>query len=1508
MLEYEKDREAREKADQAANELLAEEEKQKESGEPARGQQQEAASKKKKVAKAKKRKGDVDAPARALDDTAHNDGDDTAATALPEVPPASKVELQLSVGTPRVEARTSAAPAPDGDDGSKPAPAGLSRAGAPAPPAKGADPDGESASGSGAAAEDEWEVVTKVKRKAKKSASEPDDSQAAPSSDAGRVAAAPRRAAAADPAARGALAVRAKASQPASSPLQEALGRPAGGAVEGSPANASECDSKSEAGSSSASSATGTGTPSDTTAACPGAGPAQHAFAMWADATIPPGPRVGIARPPEPAAASAAAAAAAPPAPAARGRRSLTVPPDWPALSPSCGPSAPPAELKPAGSGAPKPATSSPGVAAATVASAVSAAASAVSALSTAAAAASASASAASAPSSEPPRPASRSWASLVKKDLKEDEQDEPAKAPAMAKGYTLLGGAASLTAAAAAAAAPANGAVPSSTATTAAVAAATGSPSAVPDAASASVQPLVAGEAQACGCQADMSHTCSLSTQTSPPPSPTGAPLGFARPARGTAAAPRTHAKEAEAAPASRAPTRTQPSGASSAPPTPVSTKPKPPAWSAAAPRPRALMIPSSNGPPPPASPTDKSDQPAGARPERPLLPDSHAGAFSYSQATACASSTPSPRAAGEPPPGTGGAPLLPPAMPSYSQAAGGSSGGEPPRPSSAAPFLLDGPEQPTGHTQPAGAGLSRPSSRSGRESGSASAGQRRRPSSPPPGTGGAPGGAAVPSLVPAAAAPGLAAPASVPISPMQAAMNRLQSQLYAYGPAGMLARPMVRVPTSAHPYAAGAPAGPLLWMQPAPAGIFFGPPVGGRPEQSLAAEDAPPSDDERAALAFGQWAASTKGGGAGVAIPVVPGGHLVRTPLLQPSAEAPPRADGRSKAGRGGKRAELPGFARSHSVGSRSAEPPPGQPLPTSVPSSPMNARHPEPTAARQGVQMLPARMLPLAQGQAAPPLNKPVKKAAPAPARPSLPASLGNPPLSPASPSVPAPPRPRLSKLHDEIFAFAQASILSGEAAHAEVMSILASLRAVVSARWAQATVELYGSRSTGLSLASSDVDVTLLGVPTGPGRDAISAALRDLHADLSSEPWVTSQTLVLSARIPVLKIKSATGVPVDVTISDSAQHTGLLARDLVLGYLHQAPQLTPLVIVLKSFLRELGLNDPYMGGMSSYSLVVLLWLFVCESAHRGYATTDLGYQLLGFFSMFLYRFESQPTHVDDPLSPMISGPGEVRENIMHSCYQIGRVCRSFHRALQLLSTDQPAWTDDETPLLPRLFSDVAGLSRATQTEPPSARPSADAACNTSARTPGPPASPCSTVVASVVEALTMQLEASARAPSTGRPFAHAVSPTVVAAAATAAALASPSRTPAPMSFSTMASQTHGPPPAAPPAAAPAAVATPAPGALAPAAGAGSSQRQSSFAEEAPTKQSVPPAVPDAAAPAAAAPTATQAAGATPPGDRMRASPRQLEAAQHLRSPGGAGVAAGALAGIDDRGPRS
>lgn len=290
-------------------------------------------------------------------------------------------------------------------------------------------------------------------------------------------------------------------------------------------------------------------------------------------------------------------------------------------------------------------------------------------------------------------------------------------------------------------------------------------------------------------------------------------------------------------------------------------------------------------------------------------------------------------------------------------------------------------------------------------------------------------------------------------------------------------------------------------------------------------------------------------------------------------------------------------------------------------------------------------------------------------------------------------------KLSKLHNEIVAFANSNLAACESSHAEVQAIKTCLLQVVTKRWASATVEMYGSRSTGLYLASSDMDVVLMGVPVPPRE--VGEALKQLHADLAELPWVARQTLVLGARIPVLKLASTIGVAVDMTISASPQHTGLMARDLVLSYLQALPQLAPLVVVLKSFLRDLNLNDVYTGGLSSYCLVVLLFSFMRECEQYGYSTKDCGHLLIGFFNHFLWRFESNLTHVDDPLAPSYyqeDGTHVLGENIMHSCYQIGRVCHCFKRALHLLTPEYNDWENSETQLLAQMF----GTTRYTQTD--------------------------------------------------------------------------------------------------------------------------------------------------------------------------------------------------------------
>lgn len=64
-----------------------------------------------------------------------------------------------------------------------------------------------------------------------------------------------------------------------------------------------------------------------------------------------------------------------------------------------------------------------------------------------------------------------------------------------------------------------------------------------------------------------------------------------------------------------------------------------------------------------------------------------------------------------------------------------------------------------------------------------------------------------------------------------------------------------------------------------------------------------------------------------------------------------------------------------------------------------------------------------------------------------------------------------------------------------------------------------------------------------------------------------------------------------VIVDIThIND--QHKGIECIQLVKSYLHQYPQLKPILLVLKNLLKLHKLNDPYSGGLSSYGLLLLI----------------------------------------------------------------------------------------------------------------------------------------------------------------------------------------------------------------------------------------------------------------------------------------------------------------------------
>ena len=61
-------------------------------------------------------------------------------------------------------------------------------------------------------------------------------------------------------------------------------------------------------------------------------------------------------------------------------------------------------------------------------------------------------------------------------------------------------------------------------------------------------------------------------------------------------------------------------------------------------------------------------------------------------------------------------------------------------------------------------------------------------------------------------------------------------------------------------------------------------------------------------------------------------------------------------------------------------------------------------------------------------------------------------------------------------------------------------------------------------------------------------------------------------------------------------EGTQHNGLQTNEFVTRTLVSRPEIKPLTLVLKQFLAERSLDKPYLGGLSSYGLLLLVLRFL------------------------------------------------------------------------------------------------------------------------------------------------------------------------------------------------------------------------------------------------------------------------------------------------------------------------
>ncbi|KAL7067457.1 PAP/25A associated domain-containing protein [Cryptosporidium serpentis] len=194
------------------------------------------------------------------------------------------------------------------------------------------------------------------------------------------------------------------------------------------------------------------------------------------------------------------------------------------------------------------------------------------------------------------------------------------------------------------------------------------------------------------------------------------------------------------------------------------------------------------------------------------------------------------------------------------------------------------------------------------------------------------------------------------------------------------------------------------------------------------------------------------------------------------------------------------------------------------------------------------------------------------------------------------------------------------------------ILARIMLLSHTLWPNSKVQPFGSFFTGLSLPTGDLDICILNVSGSPKR-----RLRELADALRNWDLCTGLELILTARVPIIKfVDSESCISVDISLNqesciDTTQH--------ICECLKRFDVLRPLIITIKLFLHQRGLDETYLGGLGSYAQFCLILSFIQQhiSSYSSviHQMTSLGHLLFDFFELYgtIFNYSSTGIKVKD-----------------------------------------------------------------------------------------------------------------------------------------------------------------------------------------------------------------------------------------------------------------------------------
>lgn len=175
------------------------------------------------------------------------------------------------------------------------------------------------------------------------------------------------------------------------------------------------------------------------------------------------------------------------------------------------------------------------------------------------------------------------------------------------------------------------------------------------------------------------------------------------------------------------------------------------------------------------------------------------------------------------------------------------------------------------------------------------------------------------------------------------------------------------------------------------------------------------------------------------------------------------------------------------------------------------------------------------------------------------------------------------------------------------------VIKKFRNAVKLLWPKASILCHGSSATKTYLPNGDIDFLVINAPLYKPDIGL---LQDLNSHLKSLSLFKTSSVIKSAKCPIIKgTEKPFGFQIDISINNT---NGVLNIQRNKNLMKKYPTLYPLLFVLKFFLVENNLDQPYQGGISTNTLQQMI-IYIIQSAPPT-QKLNLGSLLCSFFQTF------------------------------------------------------------------------------------------------------------------------------------------------------------------------------------------------------------------------------------------------------------------------------------------------